>query len=169
MTYKGDNIIGKPSLGLIQVYIEEKSLGLITPQEVFDYWDKKDWLTKKGSEVKTLEAAINVYNSIVVQKTLKGNKKTRKEIKSAFTAIKKKNKQPKKHSEYSEQLKDERWKAFRWFVMKVRGNECEICKSTNNLQVHHIEYIKNAKAWEYNVNQVMVVCRDCHKQIHNIK
>lgn len=70
---------------------------------------------------------------------------------------------------YSNQLNDERWKAFRWFVMKVRGSACEICKATKNLQVHHIKYTKGARAWEYNVNEVMVVCKDCHKKLHNIK
>ena len=166
MTYKGDNIIGKPSLGLIQVYIEEKSLGLITPQEVFDYWDKKDWLTKKGSEVKTLEAAINVYNSIVVQRFFK---KEKCKIKTKIQKIEKTNKQRKPYAKYEEQLKDNKWKAFRWFVLKVRGESCEICGETKNLQVHHIKYIPNKMAWEYNVTQVMVVCRECHKKIHNIK
>jgi 5-methylcytosine-specific restriction endonuclease McrA len=64
-------------------------------------------------------------------------------------------------------LKDEKWKAFRWFVMKVRGEKCETCGSTENLQVHHLKY-KKVKAWEYTCNDVIVVCRDCHKRLHGI-
>lgn len=182
MTYKGDKIIGKPSLALIEIYIAEKGL-FCEPKECFDYWEKKKWLTKKGVEVKTLEAAIHVYNSISVQhevkKQLKNekfkNKKEKREkekqILESLNHIRHLKIAPhsKPYMPYIGQLSDDRWKAFRTFVLKVRGEKCETCGSTKGLQVHHLQYRNNAMAWEYNCNEVMVLCRDCHKKIHNIK
>ena len=70
MTLYGDEIGLKPSVRQVEVYIAEKGL-YVTPQQVFNYWDRKDWLTKKGTPVKTLEAAISVVNGIVLQKERK--------------------------------------------------------------------------------------------------
>lgn len=74
-----------------------------------------------------------------------------------------------KFSSYKEQLNDERWKAFREFVFFVRGRRCEVCGETKRLQVHHLRYKKNTKAWEYTCNDVIVVCDQCHRKIHGIK
>lgn len=70
MTYKGDTVIGSPTLAMIEIHIAEKGL-FCEPQEVFDYWSAKNWLTSKKVEVKTLEAAIDSYNSIAVQRATK--------------------------------------------------------------------------------------------------
>ena len=70
--------------------------------------------------------------------------------------------------DYSKQMSDERWKAFRNFVFTVRGRKCELCGSGKSLQVHHPKYIMGLKAWEYTCNQVIVVCRCCHENIHSI-
>lgn len=182
MTFKGDKIVGKPTLAMIEIYIAEQGL-FCEPQDVYYYWDKKDWLTKKGVEVKTLEVAIHVYNSIAVQrevrKQLKNTKfknkeeklRREREIIKSLQAVRKLKVAP--HSNpympYKGQLSDERWKAFRTFILKVRGNKCETCGATKGLQVHHLQYRNNAMAWEYTCNEVMVLCRDCHKKIHNIK
>lgn len=34
------------------------------------------------------------------------------------------------------------------------------------LQVHHNKYIEKRKPWEYDDNDLITVCRDCHEQIH---
>ena len=70
MTYKGDTIIGRPTLAMIEIHIAEKGL-FCEPREVFDYWESRNWLTSKKLEVKTLEAAIDCYNSIAVQRATK--------------------------------------------------------------------------------------------------
>lgn len=81
MTLYGEEIGLKPSLRQVEVFIAEKGL-YVTPQEVFDYWDRKGWLTKKGTPIKTLEAAISVVNSIAIQRyfhkgfSMKKQKKT---------------------------------------------------------------------------------------------
>lgn len=69
MTYKGEEI-GIPCVEMVQEYINEFALS-ISADEVLDYWRKKNFLTKKGLPVKTLEALVNVVNSIYVQKNRK--------------------------------------------------------------------------------------------------
>ena len=70
---------------------------------------------------------------------------------------------------YSEQLEDIRWTMFRTFVFVVRGQKCEQCGSTHYLNLHHVKYIPGRKAWEYNCNEVQVLCRECHEKVHNIQ
>lgn len=201
MTYKGDKIIGKPSLALIEIYIAEKGL-YCDPKDCYNYWEAKNWETAKHREVKTLEAAIISYNGIVVNRASKKKAKelgitklSKKKRKSGEKAIRKeflagnkgldnfiklekfginvsKPQKAKKELEftpYDEQLKDKRWEAFRKFVFAIRGRKCEHCGATKNLQVHHPKYVFGRKAWEYTCNEVEVVCRECHKKIHNIK
>lgn len=184
MTFYGDEIGLVPTMRQVEIYIAERGL-YITPQQVFEYWDKKKWLTQKGLPVKTLEAAINVANSVVIQRDfykgvkLQGKSKTKRKqekaaIRKAYVGdAKRKAKeiayeshQRTPYATYKDQLKDPRWKAFREFILKVRGCECEVCESKNYLQVHHTQYHKDAKAWEYTCNDVMVLCRECHKKIH---
>lgn len=70
MTYKGQEI-GTPTLGLIQECITQWKLR-VSAQDVYDYWTSRNWLTKKGQAVKTLESACNVANSVFVQRERKG-------------------------------------------------------------------------------------------------
>lgn len=70
MTFKGDMIIGKPTFAMIESFIAEKGL-FCEPKDVLIYWENKDWLTKKGTEPKTLESAINVYNGIATQREVR--------------------------------------------------------------------------------------------------
>lgn len=195
MTFKGDNIGERPTMMHIEIYIAEKGL-YIEPKDAYDYWEKKQWLTKKGLPVKTLEAAIDVVNGIVLRRKEREcqkynaeeekindkneRRKARKARKESFRqeVITKKKRakeisyeknQPKPYVGYKDQLDDDRWKAFRWFVMKIRGKKCEICGSTRCIQVHHTHYERNFKAWEYSCRDVLVVCADCHKKIHKIQ
>ena len=72
-------------------------------------------------------------------------------------------------SEYKKQLKSKEWKNFRKKVFKIKGKKCEICGSTKQLNIHHPFYTKGKLAWQYNPSDMMVLCRYCHKEIHNIK
>ena len=63
------------------------------------------------------------------------------------------------------------WKAYRLAVLAERGELCEWCGSNKNLQVHHKFYLKypNGKKilpWEYNINCLLVLCKDCHEKTH---
>ena len=185
MTFYGDEIGLIPTMTQIEIYIAKKGFN-ITPQEVWDYWGKKNWTTKHGCPVKTLESAISVVNGLLVyngrklngdskRKRKKEKKEIRKELQQEAIALNQKVKAiadyknlQKQHAKYKEQLSDKRWKAFRVFVFVVRGKECEMCKAKSKLQIHHLHYIKDAKAWEYTCNDVMVVCDACHKKLHGL-
>ena len=63
------------------------------------------------------------------------------------------------------------WKAYRLAVLAERGEQCEWCGFNKNLQVHHKFYLKypNGKKilpWEYNINCLLVLCKDCHEKAH---
>ena len=70
---------------------------------------------------------------------------------------------------YKKQLKSKEWKKFRKEVFKTKGKKCEMCGSTKHLNIHHPFYTKGKLAWQYNPTDMMVLCIDCHKNIHNIK
>lgn len=195
MTFQGDTILGKPKLALLEIYIAEKGL-YCDPQECYDFWESKDWKTRKGIEIQSLEKAVDVYNAIAVQKDMKKNakklgytklkkndkKRAKRQIrKSLLRGVKtiddliiKEQQEPikpqkeKKFVPYSEQLTDKKWLAFRKFVFAVRGNKCEKCGRTKYLQVHHPKYKSGRKAWEYTCNEVVVLCKKCHEKVHNI-
>lgn len=69
MKYKNEEI-KKPTQELIQEYINECGLK-ISAEEVVEYWADKNFLTRKGQPVKTLEALVNVVNSLKAQKLRK--------------------------------------------------------------------------------------------------
>ena len=53
------------------------------------------------------------------------------------------------------------WKTiFKPTIYRIKGKKCEICGSTNNLDLHHTDYK------EVNLNTIRVLCRKCHKSIH---
>lgn len=64
------------------------------------------------------------------------------------------------------------WKAYRLKVLAERGEKCEWCGSTNKiLQIHHKFYLKypdgkHILPWEYNINCLLVLCKDCHTKAH---
>lgn len=68
---------------------------------------------------------------------------------------------------YQEQLEDERWKKKRLKILKKFKFKCCLCGGSENLNVHHLSYKENKKAWEYSMSNFIVLCRDCHKKVHN--
>lgn len=67
---------------------------------------------------------------------------------------------------YKTQLQSDQWKAFTKDVRSSR-NFCECCRQSGlELQVHHLFYDFNRKLWEYSQEDVIVLCSDCHDQIH---
>ena len=171
MTFNHVDIGCNPSFDeiedFIKSYIEDKTMQ-ITPREVFDYWEKKCWKTKKGTYVKTLEIAINVSNGVFVSKQKMEKQIQIRDAKMKARVVAYNSNQATPYYGYYDQLKDDRWKMFRWFILKVRGSKCEVCGSENNLQVHHTIYNKKRKAWEYTCNEVIVVCDGCHRKLHGI-
>lgn len=69
---------------------------------------------------------------------------------------------------YWQKLKDPRWQKKRLEVMQSKDFSCEICgDSESTLDVHHKEYFKGFEPWEYEVNQLAVLCENCHENHHN--
>lgn len=138
---------------------------LVTLEQVIDYWGKKNWLTLKGQKVSTVSVAVNVANSHYVELQRKSNAIGYKDKSEKNNKEKEwlNNKSP-----YYEQLNTPQWKAYREFIFTVRGRSCEICGHRKNLHIHHLSYINNRFAWEYLPNEVLVVCGNCHRNIHNL-
>lgn len=71
---------------------------------------------------------------------------------------------------YAEQLKHPNWQRKRLEVMERAGFKCEACGDKDTmLNVHHKQYVKGRKAWEYDANELTCFCETCHKEKHEIK
>lgn len=68
---------------------------------------------------------------------------------------------------YSEQLKHPMWQRRRLEILNRAGFKCERCESDDKtLHVHHKQYRKGAKAWEYEDRDLIALCEDCHSAEH---
>ena len=147
-----------------------------TPEEIFNFWESKGWKTKKGIRVQSLVVAVTVANGSInysknkdfyIAKERKLAKERRENVAKAIK--KRKEKISKPYERYSDQLDRPEWKAFRQFIFVVRGRRCEVCGKDNiELHIHHIKYIQGRKAWEYIPDDMMVLCRGCHRLAHGI-
>ena len=91
------------------------------------------------------------------------------QVKPKNNSIQKEQVKPK--TAYELLLERPEWKAYRLAVLSERGKKCEWCGSDKNLHVHHKFYLKypNGKKilpWEYNINCLLVLCKDCHEKAH---
>ena len=108
-------------------------------------------------------------DSIPKKGRTKQQKLIRKKLRRSFTAqVLKEIESHKRKEYYNRLLEDERWKEFRLKVMSERGSRCECCGGTDILQIHHTFYISGKLPWEYDINDMRVLCRTCHQRIHNI-
>ena len=63
------------------------------------------------------------------------------------------------------------WKKFRKNIIEIKGKQCEWCATNKNLQVHHKYYLKTPDGkyilpWRYNINALLVLCKNCHEKAH---
>jgi len=71
---------------------------------------------------------------------------------------------------YKEQLQTSAWLKKRAEIMLRDNFVCSKCLADNfenRLEVHHIAYLKNKKAWEYPDYLLVTLCRDCHQHEHD--
>jgi hypothetical protein len=67
---------------------------------------------------------------------------------------------------YQEQLKDPRWKSYA-AAIKEQRNFCENCRRRDvRVEVHHLFYEWDRMLWEYEQEEVVVLCSSCHSEIH---
>lgn len=162
MKYK-DVEIGVPTLEQVRDFVDKKKWE-VTAEMIYTHYERQGFKTRKGEPIKSVEGMCNGFNGAYL---VKKYGKLHKKMKNAISIVAEE--KPITHNRlmtYSEQIKDKRWLAFRSFVMQVRGYRCEVCGSNINLNVHHLIYKDGYLAWEYNTREVMVVCSECHKQIH---
>ena len=108
-------------------------------------------------------------DSIPKKGRTKQQKLIRRLLRRSFSAQEIKEIERRKRKEYYNRLlEDKRWKEFRLKVLSERGNKCECCGGTDVLQIHHTFYISGKMPWEYDINDMRVLCRTCHQRIHNI-
>ncbi len=70
-------------------------------------------------------------------------------------------------SKYSDLLRDPRWQKMRLKIMERDDFKCVHCgDGTNTLNVHHQEYLKGKKPWEYPHEYLITLCEECHGMEH---
>lgn len=65
---------------------------------------------------------------------------------------------------YADKLRDRRWQNKRDLVKSRAGYRCQDCGSTKNLEVHHCYYQYGKEPWEYPLDTLRCLCRDCHEK-----
>ena len=66
--------------------------------------------------------------------------------------------------------KSRAWRGLALKIIKMRHNECEMCKQRGRYTpaklVHHVKPLKQAPELAYDSNNLMALCHDCHEAIH---
>ena len=94
-------------------------------------------------------------------------KQIKKKVKhKKYSKPKKVKKNLSKKELYNQQLKHPLWAKKRLTILKRDEYKCRLCGSKHNLQVHHIKYSKDKKAWEYPNLNLITLCEECHKKVH---
>ena len=66
----------------------------------------------------------------------------------------------------SAQYSHPKWRAKRIALFNERGKKCERCDNINNLEIHHKQYAKGKKVWEYPNTDLLILCSYCHSKEH---
>jgi 5-methylcytosine-specific restriction endonuclease McrA len=64
---------------------------------------------------------------------------------------------------YDAYLQTPEWKARAHEVKLLRGNRCEDCGATTNLEAHHLTYERRGHEAS---DDLRVLCRECHAKTH---
>lgn len=68
--------------------------------------------------------------------------------------------------QYHEQIRDPRWKKLADTIRDRAENKCESCGRTGvPLHIHHLYYVPEMLAWEYEEESLKAVCRHCHNAL----
>lgn len=72
--------------------------------------------------------------------------------------------------EYEKALRTPQWRRFRDMILSSRGCGCEKhyvgCLGTKRPEIHHPYYIEGHMPWEYDPDDLMVLCHSCHQTLH---
>ena len=176
MKYR-DKEIGVPIFEQFKNIVLETCGKNFSAEELYKTLSERKWKLKNGKPISDLKKTLKSMCSSTAKWSYltKEAQERRKETKRRFREYKVKptinkivSEKKVPYSPYNEQLKDEKWKAFRNFIFIVRDCKCEMCGATQKLQVHHPNYVKGRKAWEYTCNEVVVLCEQCHRKAHGL-
>lgn len=109
-------------------------ISILTSILVFKNEDKKDKSLIKRKQGKIYNEFLEVYSKI------------------------------KPKEEYQEYLKSDHWKEIRLKALDRAGNRCQLCSSTDNLNVHHNTYKNRGNE---DLKDLVVLCRECHAKFHD--
>ena len=74
--------------------------------------------------------------------------------------------------EYSEYLKNPKRQKKRLEILSRDNSSCVVCgngiDTDTQVHVHYLSYRKGCMPWEYDINDMRVLCKQCHQRIHNI-
>ena len=68
--------------------------------------------------------------------------------------------------EYNKQLKNKEWASKRLEILERDNYKCIRCGTDDNLEIHHLSYIKGRNAWEYSSGDLITLCHRCHTETH---
>lgn len=114
--------------------------------------DYKEWLKEQKLKEKPPKPKKKKKGIDTKAKVGKGSKKPKK----ALT----------RKEQYHQQLEHPLWEKKRNIILKRDQYQCRLCGSKHNLQVHHIKYSSDKKAWEYPNLDLITLCEECHKKVH---
>lgn len=77
---------------------------------------------------------------------------------------------------YNEKLKRPEWRAFRdAYEERIKRDvfggddaKCMACGSSGPFQVHHLRYYRGWEPWEYEDEDLSLLCGPCHERIHAV-
>ncbi len=73
---------------------------------------------------------------------------------------------PRDSRSYGELLKDPRWQRKRLEILERDGWVCHsCCEDTKTLHVHHRRYVYGRAPWEYDADDLVTYCCDCHDRV----
>lgn len=67
---------------------------------------------------------------------------------------------------HNKELASKQWKKKREEVFERYGKQCVECGRSDNIQVHHLVYRKGRHIWEYDVDELIPLCKKCHQKVH---
>jgi hypothetical protein len=71
---------------------------------------------------------------------------------------------------YRERLLDPRWQRLKNDALMKADYTCQECESKDRtLHVHHLWYRKNTLPWEYELDELRVLCDKCHEDAENYR
>lgn len=70
---------------------------------------------------------------------------------------------------YLEILQSPEWKKKRLSIMGRDNFNCQGCRSTKELQVHHKKYLPGKMPWEIPSKYLITLCKSCHNKAHEGK